>query len=49
MVSTVEALDSEAGFDFYNVSFSPFYGTSFLIKSIFDKFFSMIELGYREA
>jgi exopolysaccharide biosynthesis polyprenyl glycosylphosphotransferase len=40
----IEGLDSEAGFDFYNVSFSPFYGTSFLIKSIFDKFFSMIVL-----
>ena len=40
----IEGLDSEAGFDFYNVSFSPFYGTSFLIKSIFDKFFSMIAL-----
>ena len=40
----IEGLDSEAGFDFYNVSFSPFYGTSFLVKSIFDKFFSMIAL-----
>ena len=40
----IEGLDSEAGFDFYNVSFSPFYGTSFLIKSIFDKFFSMFAL-----
>jgi len=40
----IEGLDSEAGFDFYNVSFSPFYGTSFLIKSIFDKIFSLIAL-----
>ena len=38
----IEGLDSEAGFDFYNVSFSPFYGTSFLIKSLMDKFFAMI-------
>ena len=40
----IEGLDSEAGFDFYNVSFSPFYGTSFLIKSLFDKFFSIFAL-----
>ena len=44
----IEGLDSEAGFDFYNVSFSPFYGTSFLIKSLMDKllalFFIMISL-----
>ena len=44
----IEGLDSEAGFDFYNVSFSPFYGTSFLIKSIMDKilalFFIIISL-----
>ena len=40
----VEGLDSEAGFDFYNVSFSPFFGTSFLIKSIFDKIFSLFAL-----
>ncbi len=33
----VEGLDSEAGFDFYNVSFSPFYGTSFLIKNLMDR------------
>ena len=33
----VEGLDSEAGFDFYNVSFSPFYGTNFLIKNTLDK------------
>ena len=39
-----EGLDSEAGFDFYNVSFSPFFGTSFLIKSIFDKIFSLFAL-----
>ena len=40
----IEGLDSEAGFDFYNVSFSPFFGTSFLIKSILDKFFSLFGL-----
>ena len=40
----IEGLDSEAGFDFYNISFSPFYGTSFLIKSLFDKFFSILAL-----
>ena len=40
----VEGLDSEAGFDFYNVSFSPFYGTSFLIKTLFDKLFSLLAL-----
>ena len=38
----VEALDSEAGFDFYNVSFSPFYGTSFLLKTLMDKLLSII-------
>ncbi len=38
----VEGLDSEAGFDFYNVSFSPFHGTSFLFKTIFDKILSII-------
>ena len=40
----IEGLDSEAGFDFYNISFSPFYGTSFLIKSIFDKLFSTLAM-----
>ena len=40
----IEGLDSEAGFDFYNVSFSPFYGTSFLMKSLLDKLFSIIAL-----
>jgi putative colanic acid biosynthesis UDP-glucose lipid carrier transferase len=39
-----EGLDSEAGFDFYNVSFSPFYGTSFLTKTILDKLFSLLAL-----
>ena len=39
-----EGLDSEAGFDFYNISFSPFYGNSFLIKTILDKFFSLFAL-----
>ena len=40
----IEGLDGEAGFDFYNVSFSPFYGTSFLIKTILDKLFSLLAL-----
>ncbi len=40
----IEGLDSEAGFDFYNVSFSPFYGTSFLIKSILDKILAIFFL-----
>ena len=40
----VEGLDSDAGFDFYNISFSPFFGTSFLLKSLFDKFFSLFAL-----
>jgi len=44
----IEGLDSEAGFDFYNISFSPFHGTSFLIKNILDKilalFFLLISL-----
>jgi len=39
-----ESLDSEAGFDFYNISFSPFYGTSFLIKNLMDRFFSFLAL-----
>ncbi len=38
----IEGLDSEAGFDFYNVSFSPFYGTSFLIKNLLDRTLSVI-------
>jgi len=38
----IEGLDSEAGFDFYNVSFSPFYGTSFLIKNFMDRILSLI-------
>jgi len=33
----IEGLDSEAGFNFYNVSFSPFYGTNFLIKNVMDR------------
>ena len=40
----IEGLDSEAGFDFYNVSFSPFYGTNFLIKNILDKILSLFFL-----
>jgi len=39
-----EGLDSESGFDFYNVSFSPFYGTSFLLKNIIDKFLALFFL-----
>jgi len=38
----IEGLDSDAGFDFYNVSFSPFYGTSFLIKNLIDRIFSLL-------
>ena len=38
----IEGLDSEAGFDFYNVSFSPFYGTSFLIKNLMDRLLSLL-------
>ena len=40
----VEGLDSESGFDFYNISFSPFYGTNFLIKNILDKLLSLFFL-----
>ena len=40
----IEGLDSDAGFDFYNVSFSPFFGTSFLIKTVLDKLFSLLAL-----
>ena len=40
----IEGLDSEAGFDFYNVSFSPFYGTNFLIKNVLDKLLSVFFL-----
>jgi len=40
----IEGLDSEAGFDFYNISFSPFHGTSFLIKNILDKIFALFFL-----
>jgi len=40
----IEGMDTEAGFGFYNVSFSPFYGTSFLIKNIIDKLLSIIFL-----
>ena len=39
-----QGLDSDAGFDFYNVSFSPFFGTSFLIKTILDKLLSLLAL-----
>ena len=37
----IEGLDSDAGFDFYNVSFSPFYGTSFLIKNMMDRILAL--------
>ena len=40
----IESLDSEAGFDFYNVSFSPFYGINFLIKNFLDKILSIFFL-----
>ena len=40
----IEGMDTEAGFEFYNVSFSPFYGTGFLIKNIIDKILSLIFL-----
>ncbi len=39
-----DALDNEGGFDFYNISFSPFYGTSFLIKNIMDRVLSSLAL-----
>ena len=38
----IEGLDSDAGFDFYNVSFSPFYGTSFMIKNIMDRILALL-------
>jgi len=40
----IEGLDSEAGFDFYNVSFSPFYGINLLLKNILDKILSVFFL-----
>ena len=40
----IEGLDSEAGFDFYNVSFSPFYGTDFFIKNLLDRILSSVFL-----
>ena len=40
----IEGLDSEGGFDFYNVSFSPFYGTNFLIKNLLDKILAVFFL-----
>jgi len=39
-----EGMDTDAGFDFYNISFSPFYGTGFLIKNIIDKVLAIIFL-----
>jgi exopolysaccharide biosynthesis polyprenyl glycosylphosphotransferase len=38
----IEGLDDDAGFDFYNVSFSPFYGTSFLIKNLMDRVLALL-------
>ena len=40
----IEGLDSEAGFDFYNISFSPFYGTNLLIKNFIDKILAIFFL-----
>ena len=40
----VEGLDNEGGLDFYNISFSPFHGTSFLIKNLLDRLFGLILL-----
>ena len=40
----IEGLDNEAGFDFYNISFSPFYGTTLLVKNLLDKFLSLFLL-----
>ena len=40
----IEGLDSEAGFDFYNISFSPFYGTSLLLKNLLDRLLAMFFL-----
>ena len=40
----IEGLDSEAGFDFYNISFSPFHGSKLLIKNLLDKIFSLLFL-----
>jgi putative colanic acid biosynthesis UDP-glucose lipid carrier transferase len=38
----IEGLDGDAGFDFYNVSFSPFHGTSFLIKNLMDRILALL-------
>ena len=40
----IEGLDTEAGFDFYNISFSPFYGTNLLIKNLLDKLLALFFL-----
>ena len=40
----IEGLDSEAGFNFYNISFSPFYGVNFLIKNLVDRILSLFFL-----
>ena len=40
----IEGLDSEGGFDFYNISFSPFYGTNLLVKNLLDKLLSLFFL-----
>ncbi len=39
-----EGLDNEAGFDFYNISFSPFYGTNLLVKNLLDKILALLFL-----
>jgi putative colanic acid biosynthesis UDP-glucose lipid carrier transferase len=39
-----EGLDSDSGFDFYNISFSPFYGSNLLIKNLLDKILSLFFL-----
>ena len=43
----IQGFDNDSGFDYYNISFSPFYGTSFLIKNLIDRatsFFALIIL-----
>ena len=40
----IEGLDNEAGFDFYNISFSPFYGTNLLVKNLIDKILAIFFL-----
>ena len=40
----IHGLDSEAGYDFYNISFSPFHGTGLLIKNLLDKILALFFL-----